>query len=216
MHKKPPEAYSELQKQCFGLKFVEMGKVRENSAHGRLCVTLLFFFLGDADVGYLEERESGGAEGGVFARGPHEAAVVPQESPGVRAGPLRQRRYGKGGRKVLGKDAQMSKFSLQSPQELYGLDVLHKFNWIRLIARMFEAMAGNFAHPSDIHLFLNVINGALALHSEDSCILRYCMATLINAAAQFKNIFSGSGYFLVMPNLLRIYSNSQTNELVAR
>ena len=27
-------------------------------------------------------------------------------------------------------------------QELYGLDVLHKFNWIRLIARMFEAMAG--------------------------------------------------------------------------
>ena len=32
-------------------------------------------------------------------------------------------------------------------QELYGLDVLHKFNWIRLIARMFEAMAGKFNHP---------------------------------------------------------------------
>ena len=26
-HKKPPDAYNELQAQCFGLKFVEMGKV---------------------------------------------------------------------------------------------------------------------------------------------------------------------------------------------
>ena len=58
-----------------------------------------------------------------------------------------------------------------------GLDVLHKFNWIRLIARMFEAMAGNFAYASDIQLFINVINGSLALHAEDACILRYCMAT---------------------------------------
>ena len=62
-------------------------------------------------------------------------------------------------------------------QELLGLDVLHKFNWIRLIARMFEAMAGNFAYASDIQLFINVINGSLALHAEDACILRYCMAT---------------------------------------
>lgn len=27
VHKKPSSAYNELQKQCFGLKFVEMGKV---------------------------------------------------------------------------------------------------------------------------------------------------------------------------------------------
>ena len=38
-------------------------------------------------------------------------------------------------------------------QELYGLDVLHKFNWIRLIARMFEAMAGKFNHPMAMDLF---------------------------------------------------------------
>ena len=37
---------------------------------------------------------------------------------------------------------------------------------------MFEAMAGNFAHPQDIHLFLNVINGSLALHPEEASILR--------------------------------------------
>lgn len=78
-------------------------------------------------------------------------------------------------------------------QELLGLDVLHKFMWIRLIARMFEAMAGNFAYSSDIHLSMNVLNGALTLHSEDACILRYVMAAYINAAHNFKNIFATNG-----------------------
>lgn len=79
-------------------------------------------------------------------------------------------------------------------KELLGLDVLHKFMWVRLIARMFEAMAGNFAYSGDIHLFLNVLSGAAILHSEDSCIMRYVMATFINAAFNFKNIFSTNGY----------------------
>lgn len=74
------------------------------------------------------------------------------------------------------------------------MDVLHKFMWVRLIARMFEAMAGNFAYSGDIHLFLNVLNGAVILHSEDACILRYVMATYINAAHNFKNIFSTNGW----------------------
>ena len=39
------------------------------------------------------------------------------------------------------------------------------------------------------------------------------MATIINAANQFKNIFSTNGYFLIMPDLLRIYSNNQVSEL---
>lgn len=73
------------------------------------------------------------------------------------------------------------------------MDVLHKFMWVRLIARMFEAMAGNFAYSGDIQLFLNVLNGAAVLHTEDSCILRYVMATYVNAAFNFKNIFSTNG-----------------------
>ena len=57
-----------------------------------------------------------------------------------------------------------------------------------------------FRFPA-IHLERNVIF---------PCILnRYCMATIINAAHQFKNIFSTNGYFLIMPDLLRIYSNNQ-------
>jgi protein unc-80 len=65
--------------------------------------------------------------------------------------------------------------------------------WVRLIARMFEAMAGNFAYSGDIHLFLNVLNGSIILHSECGCILRYVTATYINAAFYFKNIFSTNG-----------------------
>ncbi|KAF4517233.1 hypothetical protein B566_EDAN005287 [Ephemera danica] len=90
------------------------------------------------------------------------------------------------------------------------------FMWVRLIARMFEAMAGNFAYSGDIHLFLNVLNGSLILHSEDACLLRYVTATYINAASHFKNIFSTNGYLLIMPTLLQIYSNHQTNKLVTR
>lgn len=86
--------------------------------------------------------------------------------------------------------------------------------WVRLIARMFEAMAGNFAYSGDIHLFINVLNGALILHSTDSTILRYVVATYINAAHNFKNIFSTNGYFLIMPTLLQLYSTHQTNKLV--
>lgn len=99
-------------------------------------------------------------------------------------------------------------------KELMGLDVLHKFMWVRLIARMFEAMAGNFAYSADIQLFLNVLSGAAILHSEDCCIMRYVMATLINSAFNFKNIFSTNGYFMIMPTLLQIYSLHQTNKLI--
>ncbi|XP_025829365.1 protein unc-80 homolog [Agrilus planipennis] len=116
-------------------------------------------------------------------------------------------------RKALESDLELYKGG-EIGKQLLGLDVLHKFMWVRLIARMFEAMAGNFAYSGDIQLFLNVLNGALILHSEDSCILRYVTATYINAAFHFKNIFSTNGYLLIMPTLLKIYSNHQTNKLI--
>ncbi|XP_046670285.1 uncharacterized protein LOC124360589 isoform X5 [Homalodisca vitripennis] len=118
-------------------------------------------------------------------------------------------------RKALEADLDLYKGG-EMGKELLGLDVLHKFMWVRLIARMFEAMAGNFAYSGDIHLFLNVLNGAVILHSEDACILRYVMATYINAAHNFKNIFSTNGYFLIIPTLLQLYASHQTNKLVTR
>ncbi|XP_055382818.1 protein unc-80 homolog isoform X2 [Condylostylus longicornis] len=116
-------------------------------------------------------------------------------------------------RKALEADLDLFKGG-EFGKELLGLDVLHKFMWVRLIARMFEAMAGNFAYSADIQLFLNVLSGAAILHSEDSCIMRYVMATFINAAFNFKNIFSTNGYFMIMPTLLQVYSLHQTNKLI--
>ncbi|XP_050528266.1 protein unc-80 homolog isoform X3 [Daktulosphaira vitifoliae] len=118
-------------------------------------------------------------------------------------------------RKALDADLDLYKGGSMG-KELLGLDLLHKFMWVRLIARMFEAMAGNFAYSGDIHLFLNVLNGAVTLHCEDSCILRYVMATYINAARNFKNIFSSNGYLLIIPTLLQLYASHHTNKIVTR
>ena len=101
-------------------------------------------------------------------------------------------------------------------KEILGMDTLHKIVWVRLIGRMLEVTSGFFAQSSDIHLFLNVVNGSLILHCEDAAMLRLCMATYLNAAYQFKNIFSINGYLLIMPTLIRIYSNHQTNGLLCR
>ncbi|XP_050045385.1 protein unc-80 homolog [Dermacentor andersoni] len=117
-------------------------------------------------------------------------------------------------RKALEADFEL--YTGKSGKELLGMDTLHKMVWVKLMARMFEAMAGFFAHSSDIHLFLNVVNGALVLHPEDASILRLCMATYINAAHQFRNIFASNGYLLIMPTILQIYSNHQTNGLLCR
>jgi len=78
-------------------------------------------------------------------------------------------------------------------QELCSLDFMHKLSWVKLVSRMFEAMVGNFAYSGDIHLFINVVNGALVVHCEDAIMLRFCMATYINAAHHFRNVFALNG-----------------------
>ena len=63
----------------------------------------------------------------------------------------------------------------------------------------------------DLHLFINVINGVMILHCEDAATLRYCMAIYINMAYHFSTMFSTNGFFLIMPTILRCYSQRQTN-----
>ena len=101
-------------------------------------------------------------------------------------------------------------------KELTGMDTLHKLVWVKLVARMLEVSAGFFGQAADIYLFLNVVNGALTLHCEDSSVVRLSMATFLNAAHQFKNIFNVNGYLLILPTILRIYSNHQTNALLCK
>ncbi|RWS14513.1 protein unc-80-like protein [Dinothrombium tinctorium] len=117
-------------------------------------------------------------------------------------------------RKAL--EANFNLYRGSMAKEILGMDTLHKIVWVKLIGRMLEVTSGFFAQSSDIHLFLNVINGTLILHCEDASVLRLCMAILINAAHEFKNIFSSNGFLLIMPTILRIYSNHQTNGLVCR
>ena len=81
---------------------------------------------------------------------------------------------------------------------------------------MFEAMAENFDRSEDIQLFLNVLNGSMALHAGDGCILRYTIAALINSAKQFKTIYSHNGYLQIMKSIIQIYSNNTSNQLVRK
>ncbi|XP_069159541.1 protein unc-80 homolog isoform X1 [Procambarus clarkii] len=116
-------------------------------------------------------------------------------------------------RKALEADFNLYKGGAMG-KEVRGLDQLHKYMWVQLVTRMFEGMAGNLTYITDLHLFLNVINGAFLLHCEDSSMLRLCMASYINAAHHFKNLFSTNGYLHIMPTILRVYSNYQSNKMV--
>ena len=46
----------------------------------------------------------------------------------------------------------------------------------------------------ETEMFLNVLNGALLLLSEDVVILRTCLAGFINLSRHFGKIFSVNGY----------------------
>ncbi|VDK68792.1 unnamed protein product [Anisakis simplex] len=65
-------------------------------------------------------------------------------------------------------------------------------------------------------MFINVINGVMLMHCEDVIILRRCMATYISMAVHFNTLFASQGFFLIMPTLLRCYSQRQTNALLCR
>ncbi|KFD56195.1 hypothetical protein M513_02973 [Trichuris suis] len=95
--------------------------------------------------------------------------------------------------------------------ELFGLDVLTKLSWQQLMHLMLRSMEYTFG---DLHLFINVVNGIMILHCEDASILRHCMASYIEMAYQFKAYFSSSGFFSIMPTILRCFSHYQTNPLL--
>lgn len=59
---------------------------------------------------------------------------------------------------------------------------------------MFRGMSSTITHAGDLPMFLNVINGTLLLHADDSAMLRLCMATFINACRHFKQVFATTGW----------------------
>lgn len=91
-----------------------------------------------------------------------------------------------------------------SGKELFGLDTLHKVLWIKLLEEMFLGMPSEYPWGDEMMLFLNVFNGALLLHPEDSALLRQYTATAINTAVHFNHLFSLSGYQWILPTMLQV------------
>ncbi|XP_063789184.1 protein unc-80 homolog isoform X17 [Pseudophryne corroboree] len=109
-------------------------------------------------------------------------------------------------------DAEFSLFNdAQGGKELFGLDTLHKSLWIKLLEEMFLGMPSEYPWGDEIMLFLNVFNGALILHPEDSALLRQYAATVINTAVHFNHLFSLSGYQWILPTMLQVYADYESN-----
>ena len=80
------------------------------------------------------------------------------------------------------------------------------------MANIFEKMENVFMF-GDLHLFINVINGVMIIHCEDLLILRRCMAAYLAMSIHFQSLFASQGFFLIMPTILRCYSQRQPNRL---
>uniref|UniRef100_A0A0N4ZFZ3 UNC80 domain-containing protein n=1 Tax=Parastrongyloides trichosuri TaxID=131310 RepID=A0A0N4ZFZ3_PARTI len=96
--------------------------------------------------------------------------------------------------------------------ELKAVDSMHKLTWVNLITSIFEKMENAFMF-GDLHLFINVINGVMIVHCEDILILRRCLATYLTVAIHFNQHFASQGFFLIIPTILRCYSQRQTNRM---
>ncbi|KAE8580430.1 hypothetical protein XENTR_v10024429 [Xenopus tropicalis] len=109
-------------------------------------------------------------------------------------------------------DAEFSLFNdPQAGKELFGLDTLQKSLWIKLLEEMFLGMPSEFPWGDEMMLFLSVFNGALILHPEDSALLRQYAATAINTAVHFNHLFSLSGYQWILPTMLQVYADYESN-----
>ena len=83
--------------------------------------------------------------------------------------------------------------------------------WIKLLEEMFLGMPSEYPWGDEMMLFLNVFNGALLLHPEDSALLRQYTATAINTAVHFNHLFSLSGYQWILPTMLQVQKVSNSS-----
>jgi len=83
-----------------------------------------------------------------------------------------------------------------------------KGTWVRFVLQLFRSIKPDYDLSNSMILFLNVVNGALLLHSENHTILRFCLASLLTAAGKFNAIFKQDGYQMIVPTLIQVgYGN---------
>ena len=86
---------------------------------------------------------------------------------------------------------------------------------MKFILNLFIQMTPDFDWQNNMVLFLNVINGALLLYTEDLSILRQALAALIVAASKFVTVFRRHGYDeVVVPTLIQVYASHMSNGLI--
>ena len=93
-------------------------------------------------------------------------------------------------------------------------DIMLKGMWARFVLQLFRSTKPDYNWSNSMILFLNVVNGALLLHSEDHTILRFCLASLLTAASKFSSIFKRDGYQMIVPTLVQVYALHMHNKLV--
>uniref|UniRef100_A0A3Q0KT99 UNC80 domain-containing protein n=1 Tax=Schistosoma mansoni TaxID=6183 RepID=A0A3Q0KT99_SCHMA len=99
---------------------------------------------------------------------------------------------------------------------LFALDTIHKLSWCHLISSLFMMMPKTYPWSSDLQIFLNVYNGTLILHAEDSSVLRQCLAFFIQCCYQFKTVFATTGYSGIVPTLVRVYNQNTHNPVLTQ
>ena len=87
-------------------------------------------------------------------------------------------------------------------------------SWVQFVLELFICAKSEHDWQSNMVLFLNVVNGALLLYSEDLAILRRALAALVVVASKFLHVFRRQGYEMVIPTLVQVYSSHMTNRLI--
>lgn len=93
-------------------------------------------------------------------------------------------------------------------------DIMLKGMWVRFVLQLFRSIKPDYDLSNSMILFLNVVNGALLLHSENHTILRFCLASLLTAAGKFNAIFKQDGYQMIVPTLIQVYALHMQNSLI--
>ena len=86
--------------------------------------------------------------------------------------------------------------------------------WVKFVLDLFIRTEKDYDWGNSMALFLNVVNGALLLYSEDLSILRQGLAALIVVASKFVHVFRKHGYEMVVPTLIQVYASHMNNTLI--
>jgi hypothetical protein len=101
-----------------------------------------------------------------------------------------------------------------SHHHLRSSDSMLMGTWVKFVLGLFVQAKPDYDWENSLGLFLNVVNGALLLYSEDLSILRQALAALIVVASKFVNVFQRHGYEMVTPTLIQVYASHMSNKLI--